>query len=97
MRHSVQIAFDVVVSWSGTACRLPKYTYTLILVINKVLHLCRSIGAVLDSGFSALLTDWDKMLALAGGVSLLAFGVYSAKGATSVTARYVEARLGMFH
>lgn len=55
---------------------------------------CRSAGAVLGSGFSALLSDWDKVLALAGGVSLLALGVYSAKGATSVTARYVEARLG---
>ncbi|KAG8266624.1 ATP binding [Homalodisca vitripennis] len=59
-----------------------------------VLESIKSAGAVLGSGFSALLTDWDKVLALAGGVSLLALGVYSAKGATSVTARYIEARLG---
>lgn len=49
---------------------------------------------MLGSGVHALLTDWDKVLAAAGGMSLLALGVYSAKGATSVTARYVEARLG---
>lgn len=49
---------------------------------------------MLGSGVHALLTDWDKVLAAAGGISLLALGVYSAKGATSVTARYVEARLG---
>ncbi|XP_054272965.1 ATPase family AAA domain-containing protein 3A homolog [Macrosteles quadrilineatus] len=59
-----------------------------------ILESIKSAGTVLGSGFSALLTDWDKVLALAGGVSLLALGVYSAKGATSVTARYIEARLG---
>lgn len=29
-----------------------------------------------------------------GGLSLLALGIYSAKATTSVTARYIEARLG---
>lgn len=52
---------------------------------------------MLGSGAEALLTDWDKVLAAAGGLSLLALGIYSAKGATTVTARYVEARLGMIH
>lgn len=42
----------------------------------------------------ALLTDWNKVMAAAGGLSLIALGVYSAKGATTVTARYVESRLG---
>ena len=41
-----------------------------------------------------MLTDWDKVLTAAGGLSLLALGVYSARGATGVTARYVEARIG---
>lgn len=43
----------------------------------------------------AFLHDWDKVIVAAGGISLLALGVYSAKGATGVAARYVEARLGM--
>lgn len=41
-----------------------------------------------------MLTDWDKVLTAAGGLSLLALGVYAAKGATGVTSRYVEARIG---
>lgn len=41
-----------------------------------------------------MLTDWDKVLTAAGGLSLLALGVYAAKGATGVSARYVEARIG---
>lgn len=49
---------------------------------------------MLGSGAEALLTDWDKVLAAAGGLSLLALGIYSAKGTTTVTARYIEARLG---
>lgn len=54
----------------------------------------RTAGSVLGSGANALLTDWDKVLAAAGGLSLLALGIYSAKGATTVTAKYIEARLG---
>lgn len=30
-----------------------------------------------------------------GGLSAIALGVYTAKGATSVTARYIEARIGI--
>lgn len=41
-----------------------------------------------------MLSDWQKVTVAAGGLSLLALGVYSAKGATGVTARYVEARIG---
>jgi len=32
----------------------------------------------------------------AGGLSLLALGIYSAKGFTGVTAKYVESRLGEY-
>uniref|UniRef100_U5EVQ2 Putative 26s protease s4 regulatory subunit n=1 Tax=Corethrella appendiculata TaxID=1370023 RepID=U5EVQ2_9DIPT len=54
----------------------------------------KTAGSVLGAGAQALLTDWQKVVAAAGGLSLLALGVYSAKGATGVTARYVEARIG---
>lgn len=64
------------------------YKSILLYVAN------RSVGSILGTGATALLTDWDKVIAAAGGISLLALGVYSAKGATSVTARYIEARLG---
>lgn len=49
---------------------------------------------MLGSGAQALLTDWDKVLAAAGGLSLVALGVYSAKGGAGVAARFVEARIG---
>lgn len=65
-----------------------------VTIIDFTLSKTRTAGSVLGSGAEALLTDWDKVLAAAGGLSLLALGVYSAKGATGVTARYVEARIG---
>lgn len=48
----------------------------------------------MGTGATALLGDWDKILAAAGGLSLLALGVYSAKGSTGVASRYIESRLG---
>lgn len=59
-----------------------------------VLESIKTAGSVLGSGANALLQDWDKILAAAGGLSLIALGVYTAKGATGVSARYIEARLG---
>ena len=44
----------------------------------------------------AFLQDWEKVTASVAGLSLLALGVYSAKGATGVTARYIESKLGIF-
>lgn len=48
----------------------------------------------MGTGAQAMLTDWNKVVVAAGGFSLLALGVYSAKGAVGVSARYIEARLG---
>ncbi|KAJ8983352.1 hypothetical protein NQ317_003157 [Molorchus minor] len=59
-----------------------------------VLESIKTAGTVLGTGAQALLTDWNKVLTAAGGLSLLALGIYSAKGATGVTARYIESRLG---
>lgn len=56
----------------------------------------RTAGSVIGTGLHTLLTDWDKVLAAAGGMSLLALGVYTAKGTTGITARYIESRLGNF-
>lgn len=60
---------------------------------TTVLESIKSVGTIVGAGATALLTDWDKVIAAAGGISLLALGIYSAKGVTSVTARYIEARL----
>ncbi|KAI4465584.1 putative atp-ase [Holotrichia oblita] len=54
----------------------------------------RTAGSVLGTGAQAMLTDWNKVVVAAGGFSLLALGVYSARGAAGVSARYIEARLG---
>lgn len=59
-------------------------------------YLYRTAGSVIGTGLNALVTDWDKTLAAAGGLSLVALGVYTAKGATSVAARFIEARIGMY-
>ncbi|EDW66655.1 ATPase family AAA domain-containing protein 3A homolog [Drosophila novamexicana] len=61
---------------------------------TTVLEGIRTAGSVIGAGAEAMLTDWDKVLTAAGGLSLLALGVYSAKGATGVVSRYVEARIG---
>lgn len=59
-----------------------------------VLESIKTAGSVIGAGTQALLTDWSKVLTAAGGLSLVALGVYSAKGATGVTARVIEARIG---
>jgi len=62
----------------------------------KIFLFFRTAGSVVGSGLQALLNDWDQVLTAAGGLSLLALGVYTAKGTTSVAARFIEARLGMY-
>ncbi|XP_046396665.1 ATPase family AAA domain-containing protein 3 [Ischnura elegans] len=59
-----------------------------------VLESIKTAGSVLGAGAQAFLHDWDKIISAAAGLSLLALGVYSARGATGVAARYIEARLG---
>lgn len=61
---------------------------------QTVLESIKTAGSIFGSGANALLSDWDKTLMAAGGLSLLALGIYSAKGFTGVAAKYVESRLG---
>ncbi|XP_023946375.1 ATPase family AAA domain-containing protein 3A homolog [Bicyclus anynana] len=61
---------------------------------TTILESIQTAGNVIGAGLNALVTDWDKTLTAVGGLSLLALGVYTAKGATSVTARFIEARIG---
>ncbi|XP_072521935.1 ATPase family AAA domain containing 3 [Salminus brasiliensis] len=61
---------------------------------QTVLDSIRTAGAVFGEGFKAFISDWDKVTATVAGLTLLAVGVYSARNATGVGARYIEARLG---
>ncbi|XP_002732291.3 ATPase family AAA domain-containing protein 3A-like, partial [Saccoglossus kowalevskii] len=61
---------------------------------ETVLQSITAAGTVIGEGFKAFISDWDKVSATAAGLTLLAVGVYSAKMATGVGARYIEARLG---
>ena len=54
----------------------------------------QTAGNVLGAGAQAFLADWDKVAKAAGGISLLALGVYTAKRGTGVIAKTVEAHLG---
>lgn len=59
-----------------------------------VLESIKTAGSVIGAGAQAMLTDWQKVVTAAGGLSLVALGVYSARGATGVAARYIEAHIG---
>ncbi|XP_063071980.1 ATPase family AAA domain-containing protein 3-like [Engraulis encrasicolus] len=61
---------------------------------QTVLESIRTAGAVFGEGFRAFVSDWDKVTASVAGLTLLAVGVYSARNATGVAGRYIEARLG---
>lgn len=61
---------------------------------QTVLETIRTAGAVFGEGFRAFVSDWDKVTATVAGLTLLAVGVYSARNATGVAGRYIEARLG---
>jgi ATPase family AAA domain-containing protein 3A/B len=49
---------------------------------------------VLGTGFQTFVDDPNKILITAGGLSLFALGIYSAKTGTQLTGKYLEARLG---
>lgn len=61
---------------------------------ETVLESIKTTFNIVGTGLNVLITDWDKILATAGGLSLIALGIYSAKGATSITTKFIEARLG---
>ncbi|KAE8592949.1 hypothetical protein XENTR_v10018924 [Xenopus tropicalis] len=61
---------------------------------QTVLESIKTAGTVFGEGFRAFISDWDKVTATVAGLSLLAVGIYTAKNATGVAGRYIEARLG---
>ncbi|MEE6483948.1 hypothetical protein FKM82_013697 [Ascaphus truei] len=61
---------------------------------QTVLESIKTAGTVFGEGFRGFISDWDKVTATVAGLTLLAVGVYTAKNATGVAGRYIEARLG---
>ncbi|XP_008165511.2 ATPase family AAA domain-containing protein 3-like [Chrysemys picta bellii] len=61
---------------------------------QTVLDSLKTAGTLFGEGFRAFVTDWDKVTATVAGLTLLAVGIYTAKNATGVAGRYIEARLG---
>ncbi|KHJ47663.1 ATPase, AAA family [Trichuris suis] len=54
----------------------------------------RAGGQLIGSSLQAFTGDIGRLMNTAAGISVLALGIYMAKHATSVGARYLEARLG---
>lgn len=51
-------------------------------------------GSTIGAGVQSFITDREKLANVAGSLTLLAFGVYTARTSTKVIGRYVESRLG---
>lgn len=54
----------------------------------------KTAGNVLGTGYQALVDDPNKIVLTAGGLTLIALGVYTAKQSTLLAGKYIEARLG---
>ncbi|RNA05718.1 ATPase family AAA domain-containing 3A [Brachionus plicatilis] len=54
----------------------------------------KTAGSVLGTGYQALVEDPNKIVLTAGGLTLIALGVYSAKQSSLLAGKYIEARLG---
>jgi len=54
----------------------------------------RTAGTVLGKGFQAFVDEPNKIIMTAGGLSLIALGIYSARTTTGLAGKYLEARLG---
>lgn len=61
---------------------------------QTILEGIKTAGNVLGNGFQTFVDDPNKILLTAGGLSLFALGIYTAKTSTSLAGKYLEARLG---
>ncbi|XP_003741408.1 ATPase family AAA domain-containing protein 3-B [Galendromus occidentalis] len=61
---------------------------------ETIIQSIQTAGSVFGAGFNAFVSDWDKVVTGAAGLTLLAGGVYTARMGTSVIGRYIELRLG---
>ena len=61
---------------------------------NKAVQVAKAVLTSLGEGAKDILTDQTKMAMLAGGISLMALGVYGSREGTKVAARAFERYLG---
>ena len=61
---------------------------------ETVLEAIKLAGHTIGEGLKEFVSDREKLGNVAGTLTLLALGVYTAKVGTGVTGRYIEARLG---
>ncbi|CAF1221571.1 unnamed protein product [Rotaria sordida] len=61
---------------------------------KTVLESIKTAGSVVGTGITTLLENPSKILMATGGITLLALGVYSARGATQTAVKYLDSRLG---
>ncbi|UJR15904.1 hypothetical protein I4U23_002826 [Adineta vaga] len=61
---------------------------------KTVLDSIKTAGTVVGTGITTLLENPSKILMATGGITLLALGVYSARGATQTAVKYLDSRLG---
>ncbi|CAF4560478.1 unnamed protein product [Rotaria socialis] len=61
---------------------------------KTILESIKTAGTVVGSGITSLLENPSKVLMATGGITLLALGVYSARGATQTAVKYIDSRLG---
>ncbi|CAF1514800.1 unnamed protein product, partial [Rotaria magnacalcarata] len=60
---------------------------------KTVLESIKTAGTVVGTGITTLLENPSKILLATGGITLLALGVYSARGATQTAVKYIDSRL----
>ncbi|KAL7667889.1 hypothetical protein ACOME3_008616 [Neoechinorhynchus agilis] len=61
---------------------------------KTVLEGVQTFGTMLGSGFRFLIEDPNRLALTAGGISLMALGIYGARTVTSVVGKYISSRIG---
>jgi len=61
---------------------------------ETVLEGIKLAGATIGAGLQEFVTDRNKLVNVAGTLTALAFGVYTARTSTTVIGRFIESRLG---
>ena len=61
---------------------------------ETVLEAIKLAGTTVGSGLKEFVADRERLTNAAGTITLIAFGIYTARVSTGVAGRYIEARLG---
>lgn len=61
---------------------------------DTIMESIKLAGSTIGAGITEFVTDRTKLMNVAGTITVLAFGVYTARASTTVIGRYVESKLG---